>query len=150
MSHDVAPLGDPTPRTTRAAALGALVGVAIAVIGLFAGGIMALENLGELLSDPLVGPLFLYAVLGGGVVGVTVATLYARYRLLAPALLAIGVLAYGALRTWLLFRSPVVPLPGTPIELAFLAWPLVLLVVLAVGSVEYVFRNRRKASKTVG
>lgn len=147
MSSDIAPIGEPTPRTKRVAAIGALSGAVITVVGLFAGGIMALDGLGEFLSDPLVGPLFLYAVIGGAAVGGTAATLYARYRLLAPMLLAFGVLAYAAFRTWRLFRSPVVPLPGTPIELAFLAWPLVLLAALLVGSVERVFRSWRKSSE---
>ncbi|QLD85776.1 hypothetical protein HWV23_08590 [Natronomonas halophila] len=147
MSSDITPIGEPTPRTKRVAAIGALSGVVITVVGLFAGGIMALDGLGELLSDPLVGPLFLYTVIGGAAVGGTVATLYARYRLLAPMLLALGVLASAAFRTWLLLRSPVVPLPGTPIELAFLAWPLVLLAALLAGSVERVFRSWRKSGE---
>lgn len=148
MSSDIAPLGEPTPRTRRLAGLGALAGVLVAVIGLFAGGIMALDGLGDLLADPLVVALFLYAVVGAAVVGATVSLLYARYRLYGPALVVAGVLAYAGFRTWLLFRSSAVPLPGTPIELAFLAWPLVLLAALLVGSVERVFRSRRKAGET--
>lgn len=144
MSSETAPLGEPTPRTKRLAGLGALAGGIVAVVGLFAGGIMALDELGDLLADPLVVALFLYAVVGAAVVGATVSLLYARYRLYAPALVAVGVVAYAGVRTGLLFRSPAVAMPGTPVEIAFLAWPLVFLAALLVGSVERVVRKRIK------
>jgi hypothetical protein len=118
-------LGSPAGRSAegrlRAAGVGAVFGVAVAVVGLFAGGILSLENAGELLSDPLVGPLFAYAVVGWAVLGATLSVQYARDRTLAPLLLVGGAFGYAGYRSWVLFQSPATPLPGTPVAVAGVA-----------------------------
>lgn len=107
-----------------------------------------LSGLGRMLVSAQVGPWLWWAALGGATVG-GVAAAFAADRLVSPA--TVVALTYGLVvyRMWQLLRRPEVLLPGTPLDLYLVGWPVVLGLAVAAGRLERRVRERRPASDPV-
>ena len=91
------------------------------------------------------GPLFLlivtgWSLLGTVLLGVTVAVAFARYRLVTPALVVLGVTAVAAYDAWQFAVSPAAGAGPTLLVLVFVGWFAPLAGALLVGAVEYRLR----------
>ena len=96
----------------------------------------------RLLFDAQVGPWLWWATAGGALVGAVWAVALLRDGLVAP-LLGVALL-YGVAvhQTWRLLRAPEPVLPGTPLDLYLVGWPLVLALAVALGVAERRLRSR--------
>lgn len=97
----------------------------------------------RLLFSVQVGPWLWWSIVGGAVVGTVVAVALVRDGLVAP-LLGVGLL-YGiaVYETWQLLHAPEPVLPGTPLDLSLVGWPLVLALVVGLALGERRLRTRR-------
>lgn len=93
------------------------------------------------------GPWVWWALLGGVVVGAVLGVTLVRYGLLSPVLVVAVAYAVTVYRTWEALRSPSPLLPGTPLDLYALGWPVLLGVALGCGLVE---RRVRSVGRTRG
>lgn len=94
-----------------------------------------------------VGPWLWWALLGGAVVGGALAATVVRHGLVAP-LLGVAVVYVATLyRMWQVLRSPNPPLPGTPLDLYLVGWPLLLALALALGVLERQVRALRQSGR---
>ena len=131
-------------RTARAALVGGVcyVGVLLATPPLMGfGGEGGLASLLGALFDPQVGPVLWWVILGGGIVGAVVAVTVVRYRLVAPALSAVVAYTYSVYQMWLALQSTALLLPGTPYDIYVVGWPVVLLLAVGVGAIEWRVRT---------
>ncbi|ESP88174.1 hypothetical protein [Candidatus Halobonum tyrrellensis] len=92
-----------------------------------------------------VGPWVWWALLGGGIVGATLGVTVVRYGLLSPVLVVAAAYVVTVYRMWETLTSPRLFLPGTPLDLYAVGWPVLLGVALGCGLVE---RHVRSIGRT--
>lgn len=97
----------------------------------------------RLLFDAQVGPWLWWAIGGGAVVGAVWAVALLRDGLLAPLLCVASLYCVAVYETWQLLRAPEPVLPGTPLDLYLVGWPLVLGLAGGLGLVERRVRTGR-------
>lgn len=102
--------------------------------------------LGALVSVQI-GPFLWWALLGGAVVGVVLGVSVARYGLISPLFSVLIVYGVAMYQMWQAVHSPYSLLPGTPLDLYLIGWPLLLGIVLVSGLVERRLRNSIAASQ---
>ena len=140
----------PNPSTfSRKTQLTALVGslgyvlVLLATAGLAYG----LADLMAMLVSIQIGPWLWWAILGGIVVGAVLAIAFARYRLVTPLVIVVVVYAVMTYQMWQVLTAPEPALPGTPLDLYLVGWPLLLLLALGSGLIERRVRTTNDSVK---
>lgn len=98
----------------------------------------------RLLFDAQVGPWLWWSIAGGAVVGAVVAVALVRDGLVAPLLGVALTYGFAVYETWELLRAPEPVLPGTPLDLYLVGWPLVLVLAVVLGAGERRVRTRRR------
>lgn len=94
-----------------------------------------------------IGPWLWWALLGGAVVGAVLAVTFARYGLVSPLLSVTLVYGVAMYRMWQALRSPNPLLPGTPLDLYLVGWPLLLALALGCGLIERRVRGVEPSSE---
>ena len=125
-----------TRKTTLAALAGAFgYTLVLLATAYWAYSTALFELLGALLSIQ-VGPWLWWGFLGGAVVGAVLTISIVRYGLVSP-LVSMG-LVYGVAmyQMWQVLQDPYPYLPGTPLDLYFIGWPVLLVVALGSGLIE--------------
>ena len=87
------------------------------------------------------GPWLWWAFVGGALVGAYVAMTLAAGQVGPTAVVALAYLVV-SYRMWLLLREPYVLMPGTPLDLYLVGWPLLLGLAALAGRLEGHFRSR--------
>ena len=123
---------DGAPVALRAAIAGGLVHPAV-LLATWTWGMGTPSETWRLLFSAQVGPWLWWSIVGGAVVGAVVSVALVRDGLVAP-LLGVGLL-YGVAvyETWQLLRAPEPVLPGTPLDIYLVGWPLVLALVVGLA-----------------
>lgn len=80
---------------------------------------------------------FAYVVVGAFLLGALPAVAFATRRLRAPAVVVVAAFTLSAYGTWSIVAAGVTPVDPTPFGWYLLGWPLVAIVALLVGGVEY-------------
>lgn len=129
-----------SPQSKRAALVGGIFYVLILlvtphVMG-FGGGFTVESFFGALFSVQ-VGPWLWWAFIGGGIVGAVLAVTFVRYGLVTPILSVIVMYAFSMYQMWQLLQAPYPLLPGTPYDFYLIGWPILLLIALGVGAIEW-------------
>lgn len=97
------------------------------------------------LTSAQIGPFLWWALLGGAVVGVAVAVAVRQYGLVSPLLGVLVVYGVTVFLMWRTLRSPNPLMPGTPLDVYLVGWPLLLVLVVGSGVVERRLRERSDA-----
>jgi hypothetical protein len=129
----------PNPSTySRKTQLAGLVGSLGYVLALLitAGLVYGLADLMAMLVSVQVGPFLWWAILGGSVVGAMIAIALTRYGLVTPLVSVVVVFAVTMYQMWQVLQAPEPALPGTPLDLYLIGWPLLLLTALGSGLIE--------------
>lgn len=122
-------------RNTRRAAIGGSLGYVLVVL-ITAVWAYGPADLAAGLVSVQIGPWLWWALLGGAVVGAVLAVTVARYGLVSPLLSVTLVYGVAMYRMWQALQSPNPLLPGTPLDLYLVGWPLLLVVAIGSGLVE--------------
>jgi hypothetical protein len=128
---------------TRTAALSGALGYLLLLLASWQWAYGWGTELGGLLLSAQVGPWLWWMILGGASIGAVLAVSFARYDLLSPLVVVAAVYAVATYFMWNALQTPAPLLPGTPYDLYFLGWPLLLGVAVAVGYVEHRVRSGR-------
>lgn len=94
-----------------------------------------------------IGPWLWWAFLGGAVVGAVLAVTFVNYRLVYPLISVTLVYTVAMYQMWQALQSPYPLLPGTPLDLYLVGWPLLLALALATGIIERRIRGGRPSSE---
>lgn len=94
-----------------------------------------------------IGPWLWWAFLGGAVVGAVLAVTFVNYRLVSPLISVTLVYTVAMYQMWQALQSPYPLLPGTPLDLYLVGWPLLLALALATGIIERRIRGARPSSE---
>lgn len=133
---------DVAPVTLRAALAGGFVHPTV-LLAIWTWGMGTPSETWRLLFSAQVGPWLWWSMVGGAVVGAVVAVAFARDGLVTP-LLGVGLLyAIAVYETWQLLRAPEPVLPGTPLDLYLVGWPLVFALAVGLALGERRLRTRR-------
>lgn len=92
-------------------------------------------------------PSILWMLAGGVILGATIAYLYLRMRLTAPAAVALLFLIVGGLVTRYLYMTAgedALNYAFTPMTIYTTFWPIVFALVVIVGAIEWAIRNRTR------
>jgi hypothetical protein len=101
-----------------------------------AGLAYGLADLMAMLVSIQVGPFLWWAILGDAVVGAMIATAYTRFGLVKPLVSVVVVFAVTMYQMRQVLQAPEPALPGTPLNLYLIGWPLLLLTALGSGLIE--------------
>lgn len=136
-------------RHTQRAALGGGLGYVLVLLASmhWAYGTLPGELLAALFNVQ-VGPWIWWAITGGAVVGAVLAVALVRHGLLSPLVSVAVVYVVMLYEMWKALQGPHKLLPGTPLDLYLIGWPLLLGLTLALGRVERVVRSRSAAEST--
>ena len=140
------PKPSPFSQKTQLAALVGSVGYVLVLL-LPAGVAYGLSDVAWALVSIQVGPWLWWAILRGAVLGAVLAVTVVRYGLVSPLLSVAVVYVATMYRMWQALQSPNPLLPGTPLDLYLLSWPLLLGLALTIGLAE---RRVRAAKPTAG
>lgn len=143
----------PKPTTfSRKTQLTGLVGSLGYVLALLitAGLAYGLGDFMAMLVSIQVGPFLWWAILGGIVVGAMLAIAFARYRVVTPLVIVVVVYVVMTYQMWQVLTAPEPPLPGTPLDLYLVGWPLLLLLALGSGLIERRVRATNDSAKGSG
>jgi hypothetical protein len=128
---------------TRTAALGGALGYLLLLLLSWQWAYGWGAELGGLLLSAQVGPWLWWMILGGAFVGAVVTVSFVRYDLRFPTVVVAAVYAVATYFMWNALQASAPLLPGTPYDLYFLGWPLLLGAAVAVGYVEHRVRSGR-------
>ena len=103
----------------------------------------------QMLLSVQVGPWLWWAIVGGAAVGANVGATLAAGRVGPTAVVAFAYLVV-SYRMWLLVQEPHVLLPGTPLDLYLVGWPLLFGLAALAGRLEGRFRSRSAGSGAWG
>ncbi|QKY20050.1 hypothetical protein B4589_006535 [Halolamina sp. CBA1230] len=131
-------------RETRQWALAGGLGYALLLLATLMWAYTPSSVVGALASVQI-GPFLWWALVGGAVVGVVVAVAVRQYGLVSPLLSVVIVYGATVYLMWQALRSPNPLLPGTPLDVYLVGWPLLLVLVVGVGVVERQLRGRSEA-----
>lgn len=135
-----------TSRNTYWAAIGGGVGY---VLVLLTSAVWAYgrADVSAALVSSQIGPWLWWALLGGAVVGAVLAAAFVRYGLVSPLLSVTLVYGVAMYQMWHALQSPYPLLPGTPLDLYLVGWPLLLALALGSGLVEHRVRATNLSSE---
>jgi hypothetical protein len=106
-----------------------------------------LVNVLDALVSIQIGPWLWWAFLGGAILGGLLGMSYTTYNLVSPLLTVVVVYGVAMYQMWLALRSPYPLLPGTPLDIYLISWPLLLLLAVGSGFVEHRLRDRPSDSR---
>jgi hypothetical protein len=129
------------PAETRRWALVGALGYALLLLATLLWAYSPSGVIGALTSVQI-GPFLWWALLGGAVVGVAVAVAVRQYGLVSPLLSVVFLYTATAYLMWERLRAPAPLMPGTPLDIYLLGWPLVLALAVGMGLVEHRLRER--------
>lgn len=99
------------------------------------------------LTSIQIGPWLWWALLGGAVVGAVLAVTFVYYRLVFPLFSVALVYVVATYQMWQALQSPYPLLPGTPLDLYLVGWPLLLALALVSGLIERRIRGAKPSSE---
>ena len=148
MASTAGRLRDTLAASWRAALVGGVTYVAVLTATChWAYGLSA--GTAQILLSVQVGPWLWWAIVGGAAVGAYVGATLAAGRVGPTAVVAFAYLVV-SYRMWLLLQEPNVLLPGTPLDLYLVGWPLLFGLAALAGRLEGRFRSRSAGSGAWG
>lgn len=136
-----------TRRTLRAAIAGGLGYILVLVASAHWAYSNALTELWAALLSVQVGPFLWWGFLGGALVGAVLAVTIVQYGFLSPLLSVVLVYGVAMYQMWQALQAPYPLLPGTPLDIFFIGWPLLLGLALGSGLIERRVRAKQHASR---
>lgn len=132
---------------TRIAALAGALGYLLLIVGSWYWAYGSLVELGGLLLTAQVGPWLWWVFIGGAMVGGVLAVSLVRYNLLSPLIVVAVVYGVASYHMGKVLQAPEPPLSGTPYDLYFVSWPLILGTAIAIGYLEHRVRSGRSPNE---
>ena len=148
MASTAGRLRDTLPASWRAALVGGVTYVAVLTATWHWAYGLSAETARMLLSVQ-VGPWLWWAIVGGAAVGAYVGATLTTGRVGPTALVACAYLLV-SYRMWLVLREPHVLLPGTPLDLYLVGWPVLLGLAALADRLEGRVRSRSAGSGAWG
>ncbi|WP_168654580.1 hypothetical protein [Halorubrum sp. PV6] len=136
-------------RKTQLAALVGSLGYVLVLLST-AGLAYGLTNLLAGLVSIQIGPWLWWSILGGAVVGALLAIAFAQYGSVTPLLSVVVIYGMAMYQMWQVLQAPEPLLPGTPLDLYLIGWPLLFLLALGSGLIERRVRTANASAKGSG